>query len=109
MLDVNGQSIMTISYLHSYCVLLKLQNVKELIKLRDYQLTVEERNLFSVACKYTVGPQRSLWKAIACGEQYDPKGELPKIEAEVKQKCMDVLVSGSISARENDLLIVVAS
>lgn len=64
-------------------------------------LTVDERNLLSVAYKNVVGARRSAWRIISSIEQKttgeEPKHELAKnyqekIEEELQDICKDVLV-----------------
>lgn len=68
----------------------------------DVELTVEERNLLSVAYKNVIGSRRSSWRIIASIEQKeDSKGNKSrvaqileyrhKIEAELQNICQDIL------------------
>ena len=48
--------------------------MKSLVKLKT-NLYNEERNLFSVAYKNTVGPRRSAWRAFSSIEERSPDEE----------------------------------
>ncbi|KAK7089698.1 14-3-3 protein epsilon-like [Littorina saxatilis] len=66
----------------------------------DVELTVEERNLLSVAYKNVIGARRASWRIISSLEQKDDKSEEKQainknyrlqIETELKDICNDVL------------------
>lgn len=70
------------------------------------ELTNEERNLLSVAYKNVVGARRSSWRVISSIEQKTEGSERKqamareyreKIEKELRDICLDVLVSLSVS------------
>ena len=76
-------------------------------KVTEYgvELSVEERNLLSVAYKNVVGAKRSSWRVISSIEQRtDPndrkmvlvKEFKDKVEKELKAVCQEVLVSNII-------------
>ena len=46
-----------------------LSNIKKVIKNFPEQLSVEERNLLSVAFKNSIGSRRTAWRAISSIEQ----------------------------------------
>jgi len=63
------------------------------------ELSLEERNLLSVAFKNAVGARRSAWRQIANMMQKDPSGSPPpcvvdyknKVEKELNDKCEEIL------------------
>jgi 14-3-3 protein epsilon len=68
----------------------------------DQELTVEERNLLSVAYKYFIGARRASWRIVSSTEQKEEskgneaqvsiiKGYREKIEYELTTICEDVL------------------
>ncbi|EGR33251.1 hypothetical protein IMG5_058070 [Ichthyophthirius multifiliis] len=77
-----------------------LSNMKQVVKL-DQELSIEERNLLSVAYKNSVGSRRTAWRAISSIEQKEEsKGSKninllreykKKIEQELSQFCNDIL------------------
>lgn len=75
--------------------------MKEVAKL-NIELTVEERNLLSVAYKNVIGARRASWRIVSSIEQKeeskgnDPqvskiKGYRQKVEAELTDVCNDIL------------------
>lgn len=79
-----------------------VQYMKSLVKSKK-ELTVEERNLLSVAYKNVVGSRRSSWRVIS--SILEKKSEKPKaddevakvyreeIKKELKETCDEVIVS----------------
>lgn len=76
-----------------------VEAMKKVAKL-DVELTVEERNLLSVAYKNVIGARRASWRIISSLEQKDDKSEDKQainktyrcqIEEELKGICQDVL------------------
>jgi len=76
-----------------------VEAMKKVAKL-DVELTVEERNLLSVAYKNVIGARRASWRIISSLEQKDDKSEekaqinkeyREQIEQELKNICQDVL------------------
>jgi 14-3-3 protein epsilon len=72
------------------------------VALLDQALTVEERNLLSVAYKNVIGSRRASWRMISSIEQREEskgneahvsmiKGYREKIEAELAKICEDIL------------------
>jgi len=71
------------------------------VALMDQELSVEERNLLSVAYKNTVGSRRTAWRALSSIEQKEEskgsrhlnllKDYKKKIEGELNKFCNDVL------------------
>ena len=63
-----------------------VQEMKAVAQL-DQELTVEERNLLSVAYKNVIGARRASWRILSSIEQKEeqkedhPKGKLPLIRA----------------------------
>ena len=68
----------------------------------DVELTVEERNLLSVAYKNVIGARRASWRIISSIEQKEEnkgnakqvemiKGYRGSVEAELNQTCDDIL------------------
>lgn len=68
----------------------------------DQELTVEERNLLSVAYKNVIGARRASWRIVSSIEQKEEskgneaqvtmiKGYREKIEAELAKICEDIL------------------
>ena len=77
-----------------------VESMKRVAKI-DQELTVEERNLLSVAYKNVVGARRSSWRVISSIEQKTEGSERKqqmskeyreKIEKELKDICQEVLV-----------------
>lgn len=78
-----------------------LDNIKNVVTKHDQELSVEERNLLSVAYKNTIGSRRTAWRAISSIEQKEEsKGSrfLPlirdykkKFEEELTSYCRDIL------------------
>ena len=78
-------------------LLLQSQYRKEVAK-QPQELTVEERNLLSVAYKNVIGSRRASWRVVTSIEQKgdDSKMEIikdykAKIEAELVEICNDIL------------------
>jgi 14-3-3 protein beta/theta/zeta len=80
-----------------------VQSVKKVIELdADGELSNEERNLLSVAYKNVVGARRSSWRVISSIEQKTAEGSekkqqmvkeyREKVEGELREICLDVLV-----------------
>ena len=77
-----------------------IQSMKSATELQG-ELSVEERNLLSVAYKNVVGSRRSSWRVISSIEQKSSdekkqecaKAHREKIEKELKETCQEVLVS----------------
>lgn len=78
-----------------------VENMKKVTELAD-ELTVEERNLLSVAYKNVIGARRASWRIVASIEQKEEsKGNTPqvalvkeyrqKIEKELANICNDIL------------------
>ncbi|XP_013401221.1 14-3-3 protein epsilon [Lingula anatina] len=79
-----------------------VEHMKSVAKLKE-ELTVEERNLLSVAYKNVIGARRASWRIISSIEQKeenkaDKPEKLPKIkeyremvEKELKDICDDIL------------------
>ncbi|KAL4470282.1 hypothetical protein ABPG74_011893 [Tetrahymena malaccensis] len=77
-----------------------LDNMKQVVKI-EQELSVEERNLLSVAYKNTVGSRRTAWRAISSIEQKEEskgskhisllKDYKKKIEGELSNFCNDIL------------------
>ncbi|ORY97553.1 14-3-3 family protein epsilon [Syncephalastrum racemosum] len=78
-----------------------VQFTKEIAKL-NVELSVEERNLLSVAYKNVIGARRASWRIVSSIEQKEEsrgnaaqvekvKGYRQKIETELKDVCSDVL------------------
>ena len=78
-----------------------VENMKK-VASSDQELTVEERNLLSVAYKNVIGARRASWRIVSSIEQKEEsKGNDPqvtmiksyreKIEAELAQICEDIL------------------
>jgi len=76
-----------------------VEAMKKVAKL-DQELTVEERNLLSVAYKNVIGARRASWRIISSLEQKDDKSEdkqninkeyREQIEKELRDICTDVL------------------
>merc|ERR1712065_1557 len=73
-----------------------------LVAKMDVELTVEERNLLSVAYKNVIGARRASWRIISSIEQKEEskgneehveriKGYRSKVEKELQQICSDIL------------------
>ena len=77
-----------------------LENMKQVVKTQQ-ELSVEERNLLSVAYKNSVGSRRTAWRAISSIEQKEEskgskylqllKDYKKKIETELSSFCNDIL------------------
>jgi len=77
-----------------------LDNMKQVVKTQQ-ELSVEERNLLSVAYKNSVGSRRTAWRAISSIEQKEEskgskyinllKDYKKKIEGELSNLCNDIL------------------
>ncbi|EGR30543.1 hypothetical protein IMG5_129610 [Ichthyophthirius multifiliis] len=77
-----------------------LDYMRQVVKL-DQELSIEERNLLSVAYKNSVGSRRTAWRAISSIEQKEEakgsknlnllKEYKKKIEAELSQFCNNIL------------------
>ena len=77
-----------------------LDNMKQVVKTQQ-ELSVEERNLLSVAYKNSVGSRRTAWRAISSIEQKEEskgskyiqllKDYKKKIETELNSFCNDIL------------------
>jgi len=81
-----------------------MKNVAEL----DVELTVEERNLLSVAYKNVIGAQRSAWRIISSIEQKEEANkETEKLQfirqyrATVSSSCVDCVLLIHILAKTN--------
>jgi len=64
----------------------------------DVELTVEERNLLSVAYKNVIGARRASWRIISSIEQKDDKGASAKTAQIVEYRetvCAELLVFNS--------------
>lgn len=72
------------------------------VAFEDVELSVEERNLLSVAYKNVIGARRASWRIISSIEQKEEnKGEVDKtekikdyrskVETELREICMDIL------------------
>lgn len=81
------------------------------------ELSNEERNLLSVAYKNVVGARRSSWRVISSIEQKTEGSERKqqmareyreKVETELREICLEVLVSGhSLCINTTQLLVLV--
>lgn len=78
-----------------------VENMKK-VASSDQELTVEERNLLSVAYKNVIGARRASWRIVSSIEQKEEskgnstqvtmiKGYREKIEAELAKICEDIL------------------
>src|ERR1700709_2072029 len=78
-----------------------VENMK-VVASADVDLTVEERNLLSVAYKNVIGARRASWRIVSSIEQKEEskgndshvakiKAYRQKIEAELKDVCNDIL------------------
>ena len=78
-----------------------VENMK-LVASSDQELTVEERNLLSVAYKNVIGARRASWRIVSSIEQKEEskgneaqvqmiKGYREKIESELAKICEDIL------------------
>jgi 14-3-3 protein epsilon len=76
--------------------------IMKYIACEDRELSIEERNLLSVAYKNIVGPRRASWRVVAMNETTEEsKGNYSevalirksreKIEVEIGKTCEDVL------------------
>mmetsp|Transcript_16957 Transcript_16957/g.46549 ORF Transcript_16957/g.46549 Transcript_16957/m.46549 type:complete len:245 (-) Transcript_16957:2053-2787(-) len=74
-----------------------VQDMKEVAK-QPQELTVEERNLLSVAYKNVIGSRRASWRVVTSIEQKGASGDMEiikdykaKIESELVEICNDIL------------------
>ncbi len=77
-----------------------VENMKR-VASSDQELTVEERNLLSVAYKNVIGARRASWRIVSSIEQKEDKGNVAqvsmikghreKIESELAKICEDIL------------------
>jgi 14-3-3 protein epsilon len=68
-----------------------VENMKA-VASADQELSVEERNLLSVAYKNVIGARRASWRIVTSIEQKEEsKGYRQKIEAELAKICEDIL------------------
>jgi 14-3-3 protein epsilon len=78
-----------------------VENMKR-VASSDQELTVEERNLLSVAYKNVIGARRASWRIVSSIEQKEEskgneaqvsmiKGYREKIETELQKICEDIL------------------
>jgi 14-3-3 protein epsilon len=77
-----------------------VENMKS-VASEDQELSVEERNLLSVAYKNVIGARRASWRIVTSIEQKESKGNSSqvglikeyrqKIEAELAKICEDIL------------------
>jgi 14-3-3 protein epsilon len=77
-----------------------VENMKR-VASSDQELTVEERNLLSVAYKNVIGARRASWRIVSSIEQKEEskgkaqvtmiKGYREKIESELAKICEDIL------------------
>ncbi len=77
------------------------------VATQPQELSVEERNLLSVAYKNVIGARRASWRVISSIEQKGVPDKLPlvrdykrKIEAELEEICTEIL-----SIIENELIV----
>jgi len=63
----------------------------------DVELTVEERNLLSVAYKNVIGARRASWRIISSIEQKEDKGASAKTEHIIEYRKMVCLPISSIT------------
>ncbi len=86
----------------TYAILLEMVNAMKNVAKSGVELTVEERNLLSVAYKNVVGSRRASWRIISSIEQKeDQKGNAvhvtriksyrTKVEKELSDICADIL------------------
>ncbi len=73
-------------------------NHMKAVARQPQELTVEERNLLSVAYKNVIGSRRASWRVISSIEQKGDNEKLPliqsykkKIETELEEICSDIL------------------
>ena len=78
-----------------------IEAMKQVVTMTTEELTVEERNLLSVAYKNTVGSRRTAWRALSAIEQKEEskggkhtpllRDYKKKIEEELSKFCNDIL------------------
>jgi 14-3-3 protein epsilon len=98
-----SQSLAMLSPIHTLWRLLPemVENMKR-VASSDQELTVEERNLLSVAYKNVIGARRASWRIVSSIEQKEEskgneaqvtmiKGYREKIESELAKICEDIL------------------
>ena len=73
-------------------------NHMKAVARQPQELTVEERNLLSVAYKNVIGSRRASWRVISSIEQKGDTDKIPliasykkKIETELEEICSDIL------------------
>lgn len=92
-----------------------VENMKR-VASSDQELTVEERNLLSVAYKNVIGARRASWRIVSSIEQKEEskgnetqvtmiKGYREKIESELAKICEDILEVSPLLARPNLALL----
>lgn len=76
----------------------EMVNHMKAVARQPQELTVEERNLLSVAYKNVIGSRRASWRVISSIEQKGDSEKLPliqsykkKIESELEEICSDIL------------------
>ncbi len=76
----------------------EMVNHMKAVARQPQELTVEERNLLSVAYKNVIGSRRASWRVISSIEQKGDNEKLPliqsykkKIETELEEICSDIL------------------
>lgn len=96
-----GKSITTI-FIHSLSLIDMMDYMKK-VAVQSGELTVDERNMFSVAFKNVIGSRRASWRIISSLEQKEESKGIAfhmscikeyhsKIEKELENICNDVLV-----------------
>lgn len=85
----------------SYALVEMVANMKEVAKLGNGELTVEERNLLSVGYKNVIGARRASWRIVSSIEQKEEAkngSHVPlireyrqRVESELNEICKDVL------------------
>ena len=84
------------------CLLSEMVENMKRVASSDQELTVEERNLLSVAYKNVIGARRASWRIVSSIEQKEEskgneaqvtmiKGYREKIESELAKICEDIL------------------
>ena len=83
---------------HSLCRFDEMVDHMKAVAQQPQELTVEERNLLSVAYKNVIGSRRASWRVIASIEQKGDPEKVPliqtykrKIETELEEICSDIL------------------